>query len=58
MDDERLQLLAKDLYDHIFQVLDAEPSFTGEMAGHVAFQTQCAFEVAMDKILGRSDYDY
>lgn len=36
MDRDRINLLAADVYDYIFQLLDGEPELTGGKAGKVA----------------------
>lgn len=49
---ERVELLARDIYDMVFVMLDAEPDIDSMDAGKVATRIERAFIREMEKLLG------
>jgi len=46
MTPERIKVLASDIYNFTFQIVDAEPDTNGDFAGRIAIAVQRAFEYA------------
>lgn len=50
MDKTRIALLAQDLYNECFKMLDAEPDVTGMTAGRVSHHVESVFKKTMEEL--------